>query len=167
MVRGQKQVCGPKIGLKFRAAIMISVDVGEGVGQRGVPGAQGAPRPLHLDLHRRPRPGGGAAPHSRPRWPTGRCAVTNGARSAGRTRGGGPGEGQGTGTGTWLGSPLDQRAHITRTVNVGAVTVDTNVSVSTGNRNHTWRLVGGGGVWHKALGVGSVSLWRRLLASRL
>ena len=26
---------------------------------------------------------------------------------------------------------------------------------------------GGGGVWHKALVVGSVSLWRRLLASRL
>ena len=26
---------------------------------------------------------------------------------------------------------------------------------------------GGGGVWHKALAVGSVSLWRRLLASRL
>ena len=25
---------------------------------------------------------------------------------------------------------------------------------------------GGGGGWHKALGVGSVSLWRRLLASR-
>ena len=26
---------------------------------------------------------------------------------------------------------------------------------------------GGGGVWHKALVVGSVSLWRRLLASCL
>ena len=26
---------------------------------------------------------------------------------------------------------------------------------------------GGGGGWHKALVVGSVSLWRRLLASRL
>ena len=26
--------------------------------------------------------------------------------------------------------------------------------------------VGGGGGWHKALVVGSVSLWRRLLASR-
>ena len=29
------------------------------------------------------------------------------------------------------------------------------------------RGVGGGGAWHKALVVGSVSLWRRLLASRL
>ena len=28
-------------------------------------------------------------------------------------------------------------------------------------------LRGGGGGWHKALVVGSVSLWRRLLASRL
>ena len=28
-------------------------------------------------------------------------------------------------------------------------------------------MVGGGGGWHKALVVGSVSLWRRLLASRL
>ena len=29
------------------------------------------------------------------------------------------------------------------------------------------QLVMGGGVWHKALVVGSVSLWRRLLASHL
>ena len=28
------------------------------------------------------------------------------------------------------------------------------------------RARGGGGVWHNALVVGSVSLWRRLLASR-
>ena len=30
-----------------------------------------------------------------------------------------------------------------------------------------WGEKGGGGGWHKALVVGSVSLWRRLLASRL
>ena len=30
-----------------------------------------------------------------------------------------------------------------------------------------WGVWGGGGGWHKALVVGSVSLWRRLLASRL
>ena len=30
-----------------------------------------------------------------------------------------------------------------------------------------WEVCGGGGGWHKALVVGSVSLWRRLLASRL
>ena len=29
-----------------------------------------------------------------------------------------------------------------------------------------FHLRGGGGGWHKALVVGSVSLWRRLLASR-
>ena len=33
------------------------------------------------------------------------------------------------------------------------------------NTQHHWW--GGGGGWHKALVVDSVSLWRRLLASRL
>ena len=44
------------------------------------------------------------------------------------------------------------------------------IETGTGRQGDSgWALFGrpGGGVWHKALVVGSVSLWRRLLASRL